>query len=203
MAYRLASVAQGELDSGVLAGGVAVVGGLAGHVILRCDHDVAASGRLGGPELDGRFGTLARVQGDDRGVGAERVVLRRQANRVLGGLVVFVFDHLVDDALVGLPAASTRLAASGRRHELDHPGDEIELLVALGDLALGRPVKSIELRDQGLAIARRAAQQILVHQVAGLPQKVGDGQVGYGRLVAGDEPRHRQGELAFVRAAGL
>ena len=106
----LAGVAEGKLDGGVLAGRVAIVGRLAGQAVLGRDHDVAPPGRLGRPDLDGRLRSLAGMEDDDRGIGAERVILRRQAHGVLGGHLVLVLGELVDDGLLE-PRRPDRAAA--------------------------------------------------------------------------------------------
>ena len=193
-----ARIANRQLDRGVLAGCIPVVGRLARHVVLRRDHDVTSPGRLSRPDLDSRLRPLPGVQRDDRGIGTKRVVLGRQANGVFRGLLVLLLQQLVGHGFLRLLGG----VAEGRRHELGHPGDEVELPEALGDALLGGPLESFELGQNVLAPRGLCSGQVIVHQLARLPQGVGHAQLGDRGVAAHHVSRHRQGELAKVAGAG-
>ena len=149
----LAGVAEGQLDGGVLAGRVAIVVGLARQVVLGGDQDVAVPRGLRRPLVDGGGGPGPGMQDDQRRVTAERVILGREPDGVLGRLGVLVLQDAMQGRLVGgLGGVVPR-----RGHELDDPGEQLEPVDGVGS-SRRRPARPA-LEPGRLAAAARTARR--------------------------------------------
>ena len=126
------------------------------------------------------------------------MVLGRQANGVFRGLLVLLLQQPVGHGFLRLLGG----VAERRRHELNHPGDEVEFPEALGGALLGGPLEHFELGQNVLAPRGLCSGQVIVHQVVRLPQGVGHAQRGDCGAAAHHVSRHRQGKLIqFAGAA--
>ncbi len=192
-----AGVAERQLDGGMLGGSVLIIPRLARQHVFRRDQDVPSARGFGGPLLDRRIRAFPGVQHDQRRIVPKRMIFRRQAHGVIGGLVVLVQLDAMKDRFLG----GGCVVVPRRRHELDDPSEQLQTMdhSGVGSPAAPGHSRLSSFTAWSLRNAESAPARYSRTRSRRLPESLRALQLGDGELVAHDISRHRQGEPRLVR----